>query len=200
MIWFDGGMRRLLPALVGLLLGLPVLLGAPGLTAAPAAAADGAGTCQPATVSVPDAVAAADAVVTATVTGPAAAATSAHPKRFRYPATVQQSFKGTATGAITVITKNKGCQLSALTAGATYLFFLTAHGSAWLVPGNLPSTADNLPAAVQQVQATLTPPSVHFGTPASGTPMSLRRAAAPGVALVIIGLLGLLVVRRLRRA
>jgi hypothetical protein len=195
-IWFDGGMRRLPPALLGLLLGL-VLLGAPALTAAPASAAE---ACQPTTVSIPDAVAAADAVVTATATGPAAAATSAQPKRFRYPATVQQSFKGTATGAITVITQNKRCQLSALTPGATYLFFLAAHGTAWLVPGNLPSSADNLPAAIQQVQTTLTPPSVHFGTPMSGTPMSLRRAAAPGVALVIIGLLGLLVVRRLRRA
>jgi hypothetical protein len=187
-------MRRLVPVLVGLLLGL---LGAPALAAS---AAPGAGTCQPSTVSIPDAVTAADAVVTATVTGPAAASTSAHPKRFHYPATVQQSFKGGASGAITVVTRNKGCQLSALTPGATYLFFLTAHGSAWLVPGNLPSSADNLPAAVQQVQAALTPPSVHFGAPMSGTPMSLRRAAAPGVALVIIGLLGLLVVRRIRRA
>lgn len=195
MIWFDKGMRRRLLVLVGLLL---VLLGAPALTAV-SAAADGAGPCQPAPVSIPDAVAAADAVVTATVTGPAAAATGAHPKRFRYPATVQQSFKGNATGAITVVTKNKRCQLSALTPGATYLFFLAAHGSTWGVPGNLPSSADNVPAAVQQVQATLTPPSVHFGTPMSGTPMSLRRAAAPGVALVIVGLLGLLVVSRLRR-
>lgn len=197
MIWFHGAMRRLLPVLVsGLLSGL--LLGA--VPASATAATGDAGTCQPATLSVPDAVAAADAVVTATVTGPAAGSTSAKPKRFRYPAAVQQSFKGGATGAITVVTRNKGCQLSALTPGATYLFFLTTHGSAWLAPGNLPSTADNLPTVVQQVQAALTPPSVHFGAPTSGTPMSLRRAAAPGVALVIIGLLGLLVVRRFRRA
>jgi len=161
------------------------------LGSSPAAAA----TCRPVTGSIPDAVRAADAVVTVVVTKQVRPADTTA-KRLRFKATVQTSYQGTAVGAITVLTKNAGCPLSQLAVGGTYLLFLRAHGTSWLAPEELPSTGDNVPVAEQQVRAALAPPTVTFSEPLTGKPASMRRVAAPGAALVLIGLLGLLVIRR----
>lgn len=190
-------MRRVIPSL------LAVLGAVAALTLTAPSPAARAAACAPAVASVPDAVAGADAVVTVQVAKQDAPA-SAKPKQVSYKATVQHAFKGSATGTITVVTKvagavHSGCALKPLAAGHTYLLFLTAHGKAWFAPTDQPSTSDV--AAVQpQVQAALQPPKVTFGDPLVGAPASLRRIAAPGAALVIIGLLGLLFVRRRRPA
>jgi hypothetical protein len=193
-IWFDGAMRRLFPHWIAAL--LVVLLSALTLTAgssSPAAAA----TCIGATTSVPDAVQAADAVVTATITKRITPAGGKGP--VRYTAKVTGSFKGTATGSIPVMTQANSCRLASLTVGTTYLLFLRSRAHDWLAPAEMPSS-DNVATLQPQVEAALAPPVVKFGEPQTGAPKSLRRVAAPGVALVIIGLLGLLFVRRSPRS
>ena len=203
-IWFDKGMSRPFSSLFSSL--LVAMLCAPALLAAvepgPAAAASAA--CQPDVKAVPAAVDAADSIVTVKVTratGPIASGpTSTKPARLAYKARVLSSFKGTGTGTITVLTDKRGgvrdgCAAQRLAVGTTYLLFLTAQGRSWYASLDMPSSHD-VAVLQPQVEAALAPPSATFSDPLAGKPTSLRRVAAPGVALVIIGLLGLLVVRR----
>ncbi|WGL52648.1 hypothetical protein P5P86_02210 [Nocardioides sp. BP30] len=190
-------MRRTLPVpfagligVLGLLSGL-VVMGSP----APSYAA---ATCTP--VAPAAAAQQADAVFTGVLAGAGQTDTKVKPKRFTYPVRVQTSLKGSATGQVNVITRGGGCGIGALQPGTTYLFFVTAHGHSWLAPGTLGTTSQNVAAASQQVVAALAPPTVTFDHPQVGAPASLRRIAAPGVALVLIGLLGLLFVRRTPRS
>ena len=201
-IWFDGRMRRLLARWTAGLIAL--LLGAAALLVAPDAGVSSAAVCQRPVKSVADAVDAADAVVTVKVVRKDGR-TSTKPAQLAYTARVLSSFKGKATGRVTLLTEtdgvigNGGCSLKKLAVGTTYLLFLTTHGDSWYASSNLPSS-DNVAALQPQVEAALAPPTVTFGEPQTGAPKSLRRVAAPGVALVIIGLLGLLFVRRSPRA
>lgn len=182
-------MRRLLPSLLVALLGALALLG--GATSQPAAAA----ACLPATATVPAAVDAADAVVVVKVVARLhPAGTSA-----RYRARVLTSFKGAAPDTLKVTAQPNSCHLSDLTVGTTYLLFLRSRAADWLAPAALPSS-NNVAVLQPQVEAALAPPVVTFGAPLADAPARLRRVAAPGVALVIIGLLGLLVVRRSPRS
>lgn len=194
--WFDGRMRRLLPGLIAVLLGAVALLCAPAVPASAAA-------CQPDVKSVPDAVDAADAVVTVKILRKDGQA-STKPAQLSYKAHVLSSFKGKAKGRVTLITAtsgavHQGCALKKLGVGSTYLLFLTAHGEGWYASADMPSSSD-VATLQPQVEAALAPPTVKFGEPQTGAPKSLRRVAAPGVALVIIGLLGLLFVRRSPRS
>ena len=193
-------MRRLFTSLlpsVSVLLSAVVLLtvGTPGSAAA--------ATCQPAVKAVPAAVEAADSVVTVTIKrklGP----TSKTPARLAYQARVLSSFRGAAAGTITVLSDKQGavhsgCRLDRLTVGTTYLLFLTAQGPKWYAAPDMPSSRD-VAMLQPQVEAALAPPVVTFSKPLAGTPARLQQVAAPGAALVIIGLLGLLFVRRSPRS
>jgi hypothetical protein len=183
-------MRRLLPRWIAAL--LVALLSALALLAVDSAEPAAAATCVNATATVPEAVDAADAVVTAKVTkrvAPAGGKGAVH-----YVVQVTGSFKGTAKGTIQVVTQTNSCHLSSLAVGTTYLLFLRSRAHDWLAPAQMPSS-DSVATLQPQVEAALAPPVVKFGPPQAGAPASLRRVAAPGVALVIIGLLGLLFVR-----
>lgn len=194
-IWFDGAMRRPVCMLLGVLALLcGAVLGLPTGTSAAAAA------CPTHVLAAADAAQQAQAVFTGVVGTPAKVDRSTHPKTFTYPVTVQQSLKGGATGATSVTTEGGACGIGRLHTGATYLFLVAARGQGWIAPGNLGSTDQALDTLVPQVQAAIAPPSVTFGAPLTGRPASFKRVAAPGFALILIGVLGLLFVRRPRRA
>jgi len=120
------------------------------------------------------------------------------------PVTVQSSYSGHARGAITVTMPAGRCQPGKLATGEDYVFLVSrAHGSTgrWMTTADARSVMSYTETLNQRLHALLdpTPPTVDFGTPLTGPPSSFARVAAPGAAMLIVGLLGYVVVRRLGR-
>ena len=129
---------------------------------------------------------------------------------FLHDVTVTRVYQGEIdTEAVQVRTEKvpKACSLGELEVGTDYMFFVVSSGDPWIAEsggGTVPADAD----VVAKVEKLLgegrdpvppVPESAEFTPVETGEPATLSRAAAPGVALVLIGLLGLVVVRGLGR-
>jgi hypothetical protein len=114
------------------------------------------------------------------------------------------------TADVEVRSKNDDCSLGDLEADRRYLFFVTEQGSELRADrcGGTATRTAKLARQVERVAGEGTPlggskqpeepVAVEFTRVSDAEPDSLGRVAAPGVALVLVGLLGLLVVRRVR--
>ncbi len=198
-------MRRLLLALVALAAGT-AFLGVLVSSGGPASAA--AGICEPATASVAVAVGQADAIFVGKVTKRANAKPyptltgSAKAKYFKSSVTVTSTLKGATTGSRTVFTKLEACTGLPLEPGRTYVFFALRKDDIWVLPKDLPTSSTAVDSVVAQVQSVLTPPptpTVTLSDPLKGPPRTFPRLAAPGIALTIVGALGLLAMAVSRR-
>lgn len=109
--------------------------------------------------------------------------------------------------AVKVTSRATSCGLGNLTTGRPYLFFADEAGSTLIADqcGGTARASDRLTAKVENLLGSgteLTPREepepivVEFTPVADAEPETLTRLAAPGAALVLLGLLGLFVVRR----
>lgn len=160
--------------------------------------------------STPDDAKAASDVFTGTVED---ATTSGGPRRDRvvtYDVTVDRVYKGDVrTEDVTVTSPATAgqCGVGDLRADRRYLFFARGAAGAELSTGSCSGTAPARGVLVARVERLLgdgrdpappaPPETASFTTVADGRPASVTRLAAPGAALVLVGLLGLVVVRRL---
>jgi hypothetical protein len=114
------------------------------------------------------------------------------------------------TATVDVRSRNDDCALGALETDRRYVFFVTEQGPD-LRADRCGGTAVRTPRLARQVEQVTgegtplgesnqpdEPVAVEFTRVSDAEPDSLTRLAAPGAALVLVGLLGLLVVRRVR--
>lgn len=124
--------------------------------------------------------------------------------------TVTRVYQGEIdTEAVQVRTEKvpKACSLGELAVGTEYMFFAVSSGDPWIAE-SAGGTVPVDPEVLDKVQRVLgegrepvppAPESAEFTPVEAGEPTTLSRAAAPGLALILVGLLGLVVVRGLGR-
>ena len=129
---------------------------------------------------------------------------------YLHDVTVTRVYQGEIdTEAVQVRTERipKSCSLGELAVGTEYVFFAVSSGDPWIAESG-GGTVPVDPVILDKVVRLLgegrdpvppAPESAEFTPVSTGDPTTLSRAAAPGVALVLIGLLGLIVVRGLGR-
>jgi hypothetical protein len=189
-------MRRLLALLL-------VLAGAPGVALGVAVDTAGPALACPAPLPLSAAVRRADAVFTGTVTQRAVRG-----QRVEYVVAVQRSYAGRLDERQTVTTWRaaRACGVPDLQRGGDYLFIADRSGSR-LTTSARAGTAAAGPRLVRRVEALLgqgqgpipTEPVRATFTPVGGPATPLARLVAPGLALVIVGLLGLVLATALGR-
>ncbi len=204
--------RAALPAAVlGLVLAAPAA-GADDTTGGTDGTGSDARSCTAA--SVTDATMAARAVFTGTVLGVESHEISAQETDFVHRIAVDRVYKpGRAsvidTEEVEVLTQRTTdrCSLGALEEGQRYVVFADLSGEALLAAGGSGTTLADA-ALVTEIEDLLgtgrpavppEPPTAALTPVASSTPTPFLRAAVPGAGLVLVGLIGLLVTRRLGR-
>ena len=124
-----------------------------------------------------------------------------------YAVRVERIYKGdldAADATVTTLARARACGLPDLNPGASYVFLTTGADLEITSTGGTAPATDTLVARVERLlgagRAAQPPEPVEADfTVVGGEPASFERLAAPGAALVLVGLLGLLLVAGLGR-
>ncbi len=154
---------------------------------------------------------AADGVFSGTVTMASGPTTSGKRQMMSYDVKVDRVYKGDISSPRVTVKSDaseSACGLSGMTADNRYLFFVRAADPN-LLANRCGGTAPATSARTQKIVALLgagtspippTPAEPTFTQVADAEPLSLTRLAAPGAAMLLVGLLGLLVFGSLGRS
>ena len=179
-----------------------MLLACVGLVLTVSAPASAACTCKQGQLE--QQVQRADVVFIGTIDGVEAAGND-----FTYDITASRAYQGGPERSTQVFSAGgpNACGLGELEVGTTYVFLATGDAAPYDAD-SCGGTAVANPTKVEKVEALLgegapveppPPPTAELTRVEDSPPAGFARAAAPGAAAAIIGLLGLVVVRRLAR-
>ncbi|WP_210439429.1 hypothetical protein [Nocardioides xinjiangensis] len=179
-----------------------LLLACLGLVVTVSAPASAACSCREGTLERQ--AAHADAVFVGTVEAVEAAGND-----WTYDITASRAYKGVPERSTQVFSAGgrNACGLGELAVGTDYLFLATGEAAPYDAD-RCGGTAERTDAKVQRIERILgagtsieppPPPTAELTRVEDSPPAGFARTAAPGAAAVIIGLLGLVVVRRLAR-
>jgi hypothetical protein len=153
----------------------------------------------------------ADGVFSGTVSMASGPTTSGKRQVMSYDVKVDRVYKGDITSTTVTVKSNADptkCGLRDLTSGTRYLFFVRVNDESALLADQCGGTGLAKNSKTQKVKAILgpgtnpTPPKPEeatFERVADSDPPELTRLAAPGAAMVLVGLLGLMVFGALGR-
>lgn len=170
-------------------------------TAAPAGSAASAAPARCPSFVARAEIAASDAVFHGRVVGGPVA--GAHGQRYRIE--VEVPFKGAARDQVAVVRSDGPCRTGKLVTGENYVFFADKKGTSWVADGARPTVrkyTEKLNTRLHRLVGSTGPATsaqVTFGQPMADAPRSFSRVAAPGAALAVIGLVGLVLVGWLSR-
>ena len=154
----------------------------------------------------------ADAVFSGTVTMASGPTTMGKRQIMSYDVKVDRVYKGDVSSPRVTVKSDAdpaGCGLTNMTADTRYLFFARAANDVNLLANQCSGTGPAKSTKTQKVVALLgpgttpippTPEEAKFTPVADAKPLPLSRLAAPGAAMVLIGLLGLMVFGALGRS
>lgn len=128
---------------------------------------------------------------------------------FTYDITASRAYKGTPERSTQVVSEGgrNACGLGELAVGTEYVFFATGTAAPYAADSCGGTSVAN-PTKISKVEALLgagtsveppPPPTAVLTLVEAVAPPGFARTAAPGAAIALIGLLGLVVVRRLSR-